>query len=322
MKRIFVAGIALLAFAVLPQWAGALGLTAERNTPTRTGKAWNGKVAGGAKIYAGAMVALDISGYATNAADVAGLIVIGRCEKTVDNSAGADGALNIEVARGIFGWKNGGDITIANIGDIAYVYDNQTVSCATNGSNNILAGQVVDLDGTYVWVDTFRIAPLAGSFTTLAASGAATLSSTLTVSGASRFVNTRTTGYSTNETGIVGNGTLDIAGSSHFVKGVTNDANVSVGAALLVTGPSRHIKAVTNDANVDVGANLLVTGTSLFTGATTNTAAPGFTAKTAVGSGVATPIANVPTAALTNGWVYITAVLGGTNVVIPALLVP
>ena len=147
-------------------------LTAERNTPARSGEKIQLTVADTITIYAGAMVAVDSNGEAQNAADTANYQVVGRCDQTVDNTD--DGEV-VDVERGVFGWANAGDVTDANIGDICYVVDNQTVSVATNGSNSIIAGTVVDVDSSYVWVDTYNIGRTAGSFTSLAASGAATL---------------------------------------------------------------------------------------------------------------------------------------------------
>ena len=144
-------------------------LTAERDTPSRSGEKMQLTVADTITIYAGAMVAVDSNGEAQNAADTANYQVVGRCDKTVNNTD--DGEV-VNVERGVFGWANAGDVTDANIGSIAYVIDNQTVSVATNGSNSIIAGTVVDVDGSYVWVDTFNISRTAGAFTTLSASGA------------------------------------------------------------------------------------------------------------------------------------------------------
>ena len=50
-----------------------------------------------------------------------------------------------------------------------------------------IAGVIVDYDSNYVWVDTYRIDRTAGSFTTLSASGAVSLSTTLAVTGVATF---------------------------------------------------------------------------------------------------------------------------------------
>jgi hypothetical protein len=61
---------------------------------------------------------------------------------------------------------------------MAYVFDDHSVTNGA-GSNAIIAGIIVDYSGGYVWVDTFNVPRTAGSFTTLAASGAATFSAAL-----------------------------------------------------------------------------------------------------------------------------------------------
>ena len=63
-------------------------MTEERDTPKREGKMIVIGVATGEKIFAGAIVARNAAGYALAAADAAGLVVVGRAEKTVDNTAG------------------------------------------------------------------------------------------------------------------------------------------------------------------------------------------------------------------------------------------
>lgn len=167
---------ALLTFASIGLCAQ---LTAERDTPARAGNQFSIGAETGATIYAGSLVAVNANGWATNALNVSGYIVVGRAAETIVNTVaagfGSTGALQVAVDTGTFGWRNAGDVTRANIGAMAYIVDDQTVSVATNG-NNVIAGIVVDVDGSYVWVDTFNVPRTAGSFTTLSASGVSTLS--------------------------------------------------------------------------------------------------------------------------------------------------
>lgn len=109
------------------------------------------KVKGTTKVLKGTIVVLD-AGYAKGGAAASSLISVGVAAKTVDNTAGADGALEVPVQEGIFKLKNSGTNTIvaANVGGIAYVEDNETVgNVATSMS---AAGKIHRLDSDGVWV--------------------------------------------------------------------------------------------------------------------------------------------------------------------------
>lgn len=118
------------------------------------------------KIWSGAMVMLNSSGYATNGAASAGneaLTVAGIAEETVDNSGGSAGDKYIRV-KGCdestsMGFVNDGTdaCTIAHVGEMAYLVDNQTVASAqTSGTaTKPLVGPIhsIDADGlVYVTV--------------------------------------------------------------------------------------------------------------------------------------------------------------------------
>ena len=81
-------------------------LTKERDTPeiANGGRHMSLPVKGGATIYQGALVALE-DGFAVPAKKAAGLIAAGRAEETVSNP-GADGAVLVNVSRGIFVYAN------------------------------------------------------------------------------------------------------------------------------------------------------------------------------------------------------------------------
>lgn len=131
-------------------------LTADRNTPVRTGEYAEHPVAAGKKIYAGALVVLNATGYAEPGVTAANVVAIGRAEEQVDNSGGADGDVSVRVRRGIFRYANDGTNTIArtNIGGTAYVVDDQTVASTNGGGTRSAAGEVVDVDsdGAWVWI--------------------------------------------------------------------------------------------------------------------------------------------------------------------------
>lgn len=164
--------------------AQAASLTEERTTPSRSGSLYNFTVASNTVIYKGAMVSRDSDGNAIPAADVTGSIVIGCAPSTVDNrAANYHASRNIAVTPGIFGWAHTG-FTSADVGSLAYVLDDQTVTPATNATYDIVAGVIVAIDGTTCWVDTGSI-PRQGaqSVTSLAVSGNGSVGGTFAVSG-------------------------------------------------------------------------------------------------------------------------------------------
>lgn len=58
----------------------------------------------GAKVFPGAVVVVDATGYAKQGAVATGLVAVGVCceEQVVDNTLGADGALSVRVETGVF----------------------------------------------------------------------------------------------------------------------------------------------------------------------------------------------------------------------------
>jgi hypothetical protein len=104
------------------------------------------------QIPAAVMVARDANGEAVNAADTADLVVLGRSEENVDNTA--DGK-TIKVKRGPFWVLNNGNITAAHIGTNATVVDNQTVGLPADTTNDVVAGKILDVHANYgVLIDT------------------------------------------------------------------------------------------------------------------------------------------------------------------------
>ena len=165
--------------------AQAANLTAARDTATREGVSFDLTVKDAEIIYAGALVAIDSNGEAVNAIDTNALIVIGCAMETVDNT---DDGETIEVRRGVYRWTNGGSLTDANIGAFAYVEDNQTVTTAADADNDIIAGVIVDVDASGVWVDTYAVpAQPAATLTALTTTGAAAIGTTLAVAGVATF---------------------------------------------------------------------------------------------------------------------------------------
>lgn len=130
-------------------------LTKGRNTLERSGDISEVPVKGATKIFQGSLVAIDANGFAVPMATATTLVGLGRAEKAADNSAGADGDINVRVGRGIYQFGNSAStdqITRSQIGSNCYGVDDQTVA-KTNGTNTrSVAGKIHDVDANGVWV--------------------------------------------------------------------------------------------------------------------------------------------------------------------------
>ncbi|MDX9860893.1 MAG: hypothetical protein RBS99_08230 [Rhodospirillales bacterium] len=138
-------------------------LASDRNTPQKGVDHLQPGVATGVKIYAGALVALSATGYATPGATALALTAIGRADETVDNTAGQDGDVTVRVSRGVFRWANSADadeIAAADVGKPCYIVDDETVAKTSGTGTRSPAGLIADVDDLGVWVDT-RVAPIA-----------------------------------------------------------------------------------------------------------------------------------------------------------------
>lgn len=130
-------------------------LTADRNTPRREGDVLSLSVAAGKTIYAGALVARNSNGHAVPGKTEAGILGIGRAEAQADNSSGEDGALSVEVRKGVFRFDNSSGaerITSADIGSGCFIVDDRTVAKTGGEGARSAAGTVFDVDAEGVWV--------------------------------------------------------------------------------------------------------------------------------------------------------------------------
>ena len=128
--------------------------TRPRNTPARDGTRFGRRVAAGARIQQGTIVALA-AGLAAPATTALGLVADGRARSSVDNTGGAAGAVTIEVDKGTFLFASaaGGDlIGDGDIGHLAYLVDDQTVAKTDGGGTRSVAGKIMDVDASGVWV--------------------------------------------------------------------------------------------------------------------------------------------------------------------------
>lgn len=100
-------------------------------------------------IYQGAMVTINAAGYlipATTATDHKGVCF--RAEESVTGTT--QGALNCRVRQGIFKYAAAVGSTIADLGAVLFITDDQSVS-DTDTSQSV-AGRLVKVDTDGVWV--------------------------------------------------------------------------------------------------------------------------------------------------------------------------
>jgi len=130
-------------------------LSSDRNTPRLQGFIRQGGLAASVLVYAGAIVMRNSTGYLTKGATATGLVGVGRAEerKTGGASAG-DETLKYQPGSYRFANSASGDlITIAEIGKVCFVVDDQTVAKTDDTGARSPAGFVADVDATGVWVD-------------------------------------------------------------------------------------------------------------------------------------------------------------------------
>lgn len=131
-------------------------LTANRNTSAWAGgNRRQGAVAAATLIYAGAMLMRNAAGDIVEGQTDTGLTGVGRALELVDNSSGSAGDLTVDYDEGIFRFANSAaadEITKADIGNLAYAVDDQTVAKTDGTSTRSKAGIVAGVDAAGVWV--------------------------------------------------------------------------------------------------------------------------------------------------------------------------
>lgn len=109
------------------------------------------KVAASTTIVGGGMVGVisgGAAGYLVNALTSTTLLVLGVAIKTVDNSAGAAGALSAGYEVGDFEFENSAAADLIDQGDIGatvYAVDNNTVALTNGTSTRSVAGKLVGI---------------------------------------------------------------------------------------------------------------------------------------------------------------------------------
>lgn len=249
-------------------------LTADRDTPSRSGESIS-LTQGSNTIYAGSIVCVDSSGYAVPGADASGYMMVGRASKYSQNQYGNySSTKKIAVDRGVFRWANGATYTDAAIGDFAYIFDDQTVNVAGSNTYDIVAGLIVDVDDSGVWVDCLAAGGQGSeSLSSLAVSGNSAITGdesvggTLAVTGVGTFTatpvcrNGLTVNTNLNVGGATTTATLRVTGASVLSGAATISGAASFGTNLTITSVSESA-AATNDAAYSIG--ITVHGTNYF----------------------------------------------------------
>lgn len=133
-------------------------LTQARDTQRRRGQQASFPLAANAVIYAGAMVAIGTgTGYADAATTATTWAVVGSARESVDNTGGANGALQVPVDReGWFRYANSAAadaIALDDVGKVCYAVDDQTVALTDGGGTRSAAGRIRDVDAQGVWIE-------------------------------------------------------------------------------------------------------------------------------------------------------------------------
>ena len=110
-------------------------------------------VAASVVIFKGAIVMGNASGFLAPAAALAGATMAGMAYEKADNSSGAAGDINCKLLReGLFELAGSG-FTQADVGQVVYASDDQTVS-TVQGANEIAVGKIAQVvSATLVFVD-------------------------------------------------------------------------------------------------------------------------------------------------------------------------
>lgn len=154
-------------------------LAKDRNTPRRSGGVANYPQAA-VKVYAGSIGVINSSGYLTKGSTATGLKCVGRIASQVDNSAGSAGDLYNDVEDGIFQFANSSStdaITLAEVGQVCYIVDDQTVAKTSGSATRSPAGIIHDVDSNGVWVRIGQDALVAPAGAVLAANNLSDLDS-------------------------------------------------------------------------------------------------------------------------------------------------
>lgn len=132
-----------------------MALSADRNTAMKDKELVGLPIAANVKIYAGALVVVNASGYIAPGSAAANLTYLGRAEEQVDNTGGANGAKTVLVRRNkAFKWGNYASdlVTQAELGKLCYIFDDGQVAKTSSNAVRSAAGIVLGVESDGVWV--------------------------------------------------------------------------------------------------------------------------------------------------------------------------
>jgi hypothetical protein len=131
-------------------------LTKARGLIRRSGTDCDLPVAANTVIWAGAMVARNATGLAVPASANNTLLVMGVTEQTANNLGGSASAMQVKYTRkAAFNFFNHPTdlVTPADIGNNCFVVDDQTVAKTSATNTRPIAGRILDVDASFVWVE-------------------------------------------------------------------------------------------------------------------------------------------------------------------------
>ncbi|OON62290.1 hypothetical protein B0920_02085 [Massilia sp. KIM] len=131
-------------------------LTASRNTPMKDAQLVVFPVAANAKIFAGALVAINAAGFLVPGTVSTTLRYQGRANAFCDNTGGADGAKTVAVRRRqAFKFANhaGDPVAQADVGNVVYIVDDQTVAKTNGTGTRSAAGKLLAVEVDGVWIE-------------------------------------------------------------------------------------------------------------------------------------------------------------------------
>lgn len=133
-----------------------MAVTANRSAFRKRGDQATYDMAISAEAYKGALVNRDSSGNAVNAGDTASESLLGvSTERQTGGAAAGDTKVKVFID-GVFSLVHSG-LTAANIGDGAYVVDNNTVALVGTTINDVFVGRIVAVpDASTVLVAILR----------------------------------------------------------------------------------------------------------------------------------------------------------------------
>ena len=125
-----------------------MALTADRNTPRAAGYLLVQGMAASVVVFAGALIMRNAAGYLTKGATATGSVGVGRAEERRTGGANA-GDEKLKARPGSYWFKNstaGDAITVAEIGDVCFIVDDEQVAKTSGTNTRSPAGFIEDVD--------------------------------------------------------------------------------------------------------------------------------------------------------------------------------